>query len=170
MLSCIDQIGDSIFSSHITVNWNGSNYWTKPSLSMLLDLKCPVSFIYGEYDTITPVHQGLMLLRLTDSDSRCFIIPTGHSPLEAPTDFGNAVFLAAKYAVQNGCKAITLSKYLHNKNWKIYSSSFNTKYTSRTIQKLYSFLDMEGRIHGRFIHMLYTKDEHIQPEPNFMVY
>ena len=100
-----------------------------------------------------------MLLRLTDSDSRCFIIPTGHSPLEAPTDFGNAVFLAAKYAVQNGCKAITLSKYLHNKNWKIYSSSFNTKYTSRTIQKLYSFLDMEGRIHGRFIHMLYTKDE-----------
>ena len=170
MLSCIDQIGDSIVSSHITVNWNGSNYWTKPSLSMLLELKCPVSFIYGEYDTITPVHQGLMLLRLTDSDSRCFIIPTGHIPLDAPTDFGNAVFLAAKYAVQNGCKAITLSKYLHNKNWKIYSSSLNTKYTSRTIQKLYRFLDMEGRIHGRFIHMLYNNDEHISSEPNLMMY
>ena len=83
---------------------------------------------------------------------------------------GDAVFLAAKYAVQNGCKAITLSKYLHNKNWKIYSSSLNTKYTSRTIQKLYRFLDMKGRIHGKFIHMLYTKVAHSPSEPDSMVY
>jgi pimeloyl-ACP methyl ester carboxylesterase len=168
MLSCVDQIGDSVVSSHITVNWNGSNYWNNPTISMLLELKCPVSFIYGEYDIIIPAHQGLMLLRLMDSDSRCFIIPTGHSALDAPSEFGNAVLLAAKYVVQNGSNAITFSKYLHNKNWKIYSSSLNIKYTNRTIQKLYHFLDMSGCKHGKFIHILYTNYVRRPPEPELM--
>ena len=171
MLSCIDQIGDSIVSSNITVNWDGSNYWTNPTISMLLELKCPVSFIYGEYDTIIPVHQGLMLLRLTDSDSRCFIIPAGHCLLEAPYEFTNAVFLATKYTVRNGCKAITLSTYLHNKNWGMYRSYLNTKYTNRTIQKLYRFFDTKGRTHGKFIHMLYPDPDNARnpPEPELMI-
>ena len=131
------------------MTWTGSTYWTTPTLPILLAIKCPIALIYGEHDTIMPVHQGLMMLRMMDSDVHCYLVHgAGHNPTESPTLFVNAVFLAIEHAVRNGDKALLLSKYIQDTNWKTYSSSLNKWATERTIQDLYRFLDM--KVHERF--------------------
>ena len=154
MLSCPDQWGDSLVGSYITVTWLGYTYWTLPTLPILLAIKCPVALIYGEYDLIMPVHQGLTILRMTDSNVHCFIVPrAGHNPAESPSFFVKAVFLAVEHLVVNGDMAMMLSRYIQNINWKTYSSSLNKWATNRTIQELYRFLDVKGITHGKLVHL-----------------
>lgn len=55
--------------------------WKYPCISTLLDVQVPYVFIYGEFDTLTPSHEGVMVNMLTEGVVKCFCIKgTYHNP------------------------------------------------------------------------------------------
>ncbi len=80
ILRCRDAVGDRAVASHVTVDWcTGMTFWNTPTLPLLFSLVCPLSFIYGENDSIMPAHQvECTLPSLLGRDNMHSITRTGH--------------------------------------------------------------------------------------------
>ena len=82
------------------------SYWKYPCLAELLALKAPVSLIYGEHDTLFPMHQGCAISLLSNAKIKCLVVrDASHAP-HAHTE----TFLRAFWrAVEAPCEAIDRS-------------------------------------------------------------
>lgn len=56
--------------------------WTRPSCRDVLGLSIPVSFIYGETDNITPLHQGVVISALSGNQIPVYVVKGAwHMPM-----------------------------------------------------------------------------------------
>jgi len=131
-------IGHFIIAKHITINWHlGECYWNTPIFRKLLQLKNPISFIYGDLDTITPIHQGKLLKILLGNNISCLQLDNiGHFIKNSHINIlSNTIEQAYnKASIINSNNKITKNKLL------LYKSSFNIYKTKIVIKNLYRLL------------------------------
>jgi len=142
LLSEPTAVGHLIVSKYITINWlSGETYWNKPILKKLLQLDIPISFIYGDLDTIIPIHQGQLLTILLGKNVQCLPLHnTGHFITKCPIDLLiNTIELAYNKASKNNSTKNIIKKITNNK-LLIYRSFFNYNKTKTAIKDLYIFL------------------------------
>jgi hypothetical protein len=132
-----------IVSKYITINWlSGESYWNTPIFKKLLKLDNPISFIYGDLDTIIPIHQGKLLTILLGNNVQCLpLYNTGHFITDSPID---SLIRIIEVAYDNANKSNSFTKNIINKitNNRLlkYRSFFNYNKTKTTIINLYSLL------------------------------
>jgi len=157
-------IGDTMVALYLPMNYiDGESYWRQSSLTKLLALKCPVSFMYGEHDRIMPIHQAHVLLKILDAEVNCYIIPgAGHNPMNKPALFSKAVVQAASSKSLPGIIANSHSSQLTLEFMNEHKSQFSVSHTRDVISQFYQTLEdtsaqlaleerKEKRIFGRFV-------------------
>ncbi len=142
LLSEPSAVGHLIVSKYITINWlSGETYWNTPILKKLLQLKTRISFIYGDLDTIIPIHQGKLLTKLLGKNIKCLPLHnTGHFITKCQVDLLiNVIGIAYNKASKINSTKNIVNK-ITNKKLLIYRSFFNYNKTKTIIKDLYSFL------------------------------
>ncbi len=133
-------VGDLIVAKYITVNWlSGETYWNTPILKKLLQLKKPISFIYGDLDSITPIHQGKLLTILLGKNILCLpLYNIGHFITDCSIDILiNTIEIA--YNKASKINSLITNKITNNK-LLVYTSFFNYNKTKIVIKNLYRLL------------------------------
>lgn len=133
-------INDYIVSKFIQIDYI-TGYWKNSSFTDLLQLKIPVSLIYGGRDTIVPTHQGIIIKRITDNKIPLSIIKDGtHNLLNNDKEFVDEFI--NKHLNNNfifdqnihGKLVDEINKHDFNNEFK---SSFDILKTDITIRKMY---------------------------------
>jgi pimeloyl-ACP methyl ester carboxylesterase len=117
--------------------WTGRSYWKEPAIHLLAHLKRPVCLVYGEYDSITPAHQGHVL-------AVHFNIPivelpgVGHNIMSGPVE-----------TVQQGLRrALTIARIPNHrcelKDIKSYAD-WNVRKSKKLYRRLYATLCLSER-------------------------
>lgn len=103
--------------------------WTRPCLPTLLRLDVPFVFIYGEEDTLTPPHHGVLVNMLTRGAIKCFQVPnTTHNPHSDTAAFipilEDAIQSASTYQKQSYQKQSMLMHILsmYNGYWSMHKT------------------------------------------------
>jgi pimeloyl-ACP methyl ester carboxylesterase len=128
--------GDRCIANDIYLSRVGmSAFWKRPAISDLLGLSCPIITIYGEEDTIMPIHQGRLLEDLFGIP--CLCVPgTGHSPFHGTDALVLVDFICEKKDFSLRRRKIILPAI----RWDLYISTFSTSSTENVIDSLYANL------------------------------
>jgi pimeloyl-ACP methyl ester carboxylesterase len=138
--------------NYISLNWlNGKSYWNEPMFQKLLELEMPISFIYGEKDTITPPHQGLILSRIMNQNIPVYeLINVGHSFITSnPKNVANLLNIAISNAE---CINIDidnidyLKKNITNELMINHSCCFDINLSSKKLNEFYNILKKLSRV------------------------
>jgi pimeloyl-ACP methyl ester carboxylesterase len=139
---------ETVFADKFVSNYGEVSYhkgcFTEPCYLQLLALTCPVHFVYGATDNITPAHQGKIIKTISPVNTTLKIFKgQWHNPIES----------SAEYIINTCIKPISYDpnsiyhikaefvKYLsENFNIMQYKSTYNVRETMNTIEKMYGYL------------------------------
>ena len=127
--------GDLLVASNITVT-RSEAFWHNTALDELLKIKCRMALIYGEFDSITPLHQGKVLAELLGPSIPCIALAnTGHNITDAP-DAATAIQLAYDKASFLSYKDRVIPK----STLRTFTSCWSLSDTANSIERLYEWL------------------------------
>ena len=129
--------GSSLLSRAISCNFKYS-YWKYPCLHVFAKLKVPVGLIYGETDSLIPIHQGRVLSMLSGSLIPCFSVKGAwHAPhaIRFIPDFVDK-FKDALEGARKPVEVMRTQDYVLQ-DLVPYSSCFNCRLSAQLIEELY---------------------------------
>jgi pimeloyl-ACP methyl ester carboxylesterase len=131
-------IGHKLVAKNIYLNWTtGQAIWFTPVFNDLINVQCPVAFIYGETDTITPLHQGRVLANVLGPNIPCIKLDgVGHMFLDANANVVVDVINTA-YEIAGHVKT---TKTIHVKTILQFMSNWNIVDTQKRITDMYTHL------------------------------
>jgi pimeloyl-ACP methyl ester carboxylesterase len=138
--------------NYISLNWlTGKSYWNEPMFQKLLELQMPISFIYGEKDTITPPHQGLILSRIMNQKIPVYeLINLGHSFITSnPKNVANILNIAISNAecinIDND-NLNYLKKNITNELMINHSCSFDINLSQKKLNEFYNIIKKISKV------------------------
>lgn len=112
-------------------------YWNSPVFDHFDDIKCPTFLIYGEEDTIMPVHQGMVIQKVHGHDLKV-IKNSGHSPMNNVDNGQEVASGILKFSSLNYTKKVPLDKGIRGTILPhSYKGSFFVPKTIAYINRLY---------------------------------
>lgn len=134
-------IGDLIVGQNITVKWPlGEANWHSPILQELIELKVPVSLIYGEVDSIMPLHQGKTIASVIGEKIRCFVIPqAGHEITSVDSGILTRMIINALDTAQLPSPMVSRNEFPIC-NFLKFTSFLSRQDSQRIIDALYNWL------------------------------
>lgn len=130
---------NKIIASYISILPKGL-YWNLPVWNKVLKLNCPVHFIYGEYDNLTPSHQGVVICNLNQTKDKLYIIPNySHNPISGISKALLKQILSTKIQTRqsNTKLQITNTDLFSNR----FLSNFDKNHTNNTINYYYKYIE-----------------------------
>jgi pimeloyl-ACP methyl ester carboxylesterase len=123
--------GDKVVSLFISIN-NKGMWWNTPVLQSLINIKCPIKFIYGEADNLMPSHQGKLICLIRNTPNNIYIIPNYfHNPIPGI----NSTLL--HNILHNGNNNFTSKNIILDIKFEDFISTFNRNKTKKIIYSLY---------------------------------
>ena len=142
-----DNHGGSVVAAHVSLGLLDA-HWNDPAFDQLADLDMPIGLVYGEHDAITPAHQGRVLQSLLHHHLVVISGAAHDTPAMPQVGVAIADFLTTSRPHRRPASVPRLA------SMGAYRSSFHTKTTVGTIERLYAELgvDLPRIVQGRSTH------------------